>query len=145
MIIAEPGRESEAATRLGRIGFDNVAGYLSGGMQRARRRARPVEPNRADHGADARRAARRGEPPLVLDVAHRGEVEAGHIDRQPQRSALPPARSVSTRFPRDRPLVVHCASGYRSSIAASLLERHGRPDVTDLVGGMGAWEASRLA
>ena len=43
-----------------------------------------------------------------------------------------------------RTVVVHCASGYRSSIAASLLERHGVPDVADLVGGMAAWNASNL-
>jgi rhodanese-related sulfurtransferase len=48
-------------------------------------------------------------------------------------------------IPRDREVVVHCASGYRSSIAASLLERHGLTQSTALVGGFAAWEASQLA
>jgi hydroxyacylglutathione hydrolase len=48
-------------------------------------------------------------------------------------------------IPRDREVVVHCASGYRSSIAASLLAQHGLTQVADLVGGFAAWEASQLA
>jgi rhodanese-related sulfurtransferase len=47
-------------------------------------------------------------------------------------------------LPRDRPLVVHCAGGYRSSIAASLLMREGRTDVSELAGGIAAWEAAGL-
>jgi rhodanese-related sulfurtransferase len=50
-----------------------------------------------------------------------------------------------TDVPHDREVVVHCASGYRSSIAASLLERHGFTQVADLVGGFAAWEASQFA
>jgi rhodanese-related sulfurtransferase len=46
--------------------------------------------------------------------------------------------------PRDRAVVVHCGSGYRSSIAVSLLERHGFTQMTDLIGGFAAWEASQL-
>jgi rhodanese-related sulfurtransferase len=46
--------------------------------------------------------------------------------------------------PRDRPVVVHCQSGYRSAIAASLLEGHGAVSVADLVGGLAAWKASQL-
>ena len=83
-------------------------------------------------------------PPLVLDVRAPSEVEDGHIEG----SLNVPLNHLEERLdeiPRDRPLVVTCASGYRSSIAVSILERHGRSDVTDLVGGMGAWEASRLA
>ena len=48
-------------------------------------------------------------------------------------------------LPRDRPLVVYCASGYRSSVAVSLLKREGLSDVANLVGGLGAWEAAKLA
>ena len=59
VLIAEPGREVEAAMRLGRIGFDNVAGYLAGGMQSLDRRARAGRADRADHRRLARGAARR--------------------------------------------------------------------------------------
>jgi rhodanese-related sulfurtransferase len=59
-----------------------------------------------------------------------------------------PLHHVEARLadvPRDREVVVHCASGYRSAIAASLLERHGLTQSTALVGGFAAWEASQLA
>ena len=144
VIVADPGREEESATRLGRIGFDNVAGYLSGGMEAldgrpdlVSRTERITAQNLAEQLASA-------SPPLVLDVRAPSEVEAGHIEG----SLNVPLNHLEERLdeiPRDRPLVVTCATGYRSSIAVSILERHGRPDVTDLVGGMGAWEASRLA
>jgi hydroxyacylglutathione hydrolase len=47
-------------------------------------------------------------------------------------------------LPRDRPILVYCAGGYRSSIAASLLQRHGFADVTEIAGGLAAWEAAHL-
>jgi len=47
-------------------------------------------------------------------------------------------------LPRDRPILVYCAGGYRSSIAASLLQRHGFADVTEIAGGVAAWEAAHL-
>ena len=47
-------------------------------------------------------------------------------------------------LPRDRPLLVHCAGGYRSSIAASLLQRHGFAHVAEIAGGIAAWEAAHL-
>jgi len=144
VIVAAPGREEESATRLGRIGFDSVAGYLSGGMEAldgrpdlVSRTERITAQNLAEQLASA-------SPPLVLDVRAPGEVEAGHIER----SLNVPLNHLEERLdeiPGDRPVVVTCASGYRSSMAVSILERHGRADVTDLVGGMGAWEASRLA
>jgi rhodanese-related sulfurtransferase len=49
-----------------------------------------------------------------------------------------------SEVPQDRHIVVHCASGYRSAIAASLLEQHGIAQVADLVGGFAAWKASQL-
>jgi len=83
-------------------------------------------------------------PPLVLDVRAPSEVEAGAIEG----SLNVPLNHLEERLdelPADRPVVVTCASGYRSSIAVSILEAHGLSGVSDLVGGMGAWEASRLA
>jgi len=144
VIVAPGGRESEAAMRLGRIGFDHVAGYLEHGMEAIgtrrdlmRRTPRVTAPALAELLASP-------EPPIVLDVRSDGErrdarIEGSmHIPLQhlPERIAEVPSGP--------RPVVVHCASGYRSSIAASLLERHGVPDVADLVGGITAWTASHL-
>jgi hydroxyacylglutathione hydrolase len=144
VIIAGQGRESEAAMRLGRIGFDHVAGYLEGGIEAVgmRRDLLRRTPRVTAHALAEWLAS--PDPPVVLDV--RGEAERRgasipgslHIPLQhlPERIAEVPCGP--------RTVVVHCASGYRSSIAASILEHHGVPDLADLVGGITAWNASSL-
>jgi hydroxyacylglutathione hydrolase len=144
VIVADPGREEESATRLGRIGFDNVAGYLEGGMAALDGRPDLVERTERVTAQNLAEQLAATDPPLVLDVRTAGEVESGRIDG----SLSIPLNQLETRFaevPRDRPVVVTCGSGYRSSIAVSLLEAHGLNELSDLVGGMAAWEASRLA
>lgn len=143
VIVAEPGRESEAATRLGRIGFDHVAGYLRDGMAAldghpdlTRRIDRITAPALAERLASAN-------GPLVLDVRTPVEHHAAHIDGSLHLPLLRLTEHLA-EVPRDREIVVHCATGYRSAVAASLLACHGFARVTDLVGGISAWQASRL-
>jgi rhodanese-related sulfurtransferase/glyoxylase-like metal-dependent hydrolase (beta-lactamase superfamily II) len=141
VVVVEPGREQEAAMRLGRIGFDNVAGYLEGGMQALD--GRPELMGRVERITAATLAEQRGEAeaPLLVDVRSEHEWREGHIDGSVN---LPLGRLPErlSELPRDRPLVVYCSSGYRSSIAASILQARGIDDVADLVGGIGAWHAS---
>jgi glyoxylase-like metal-dependent hydrolase (beta-lactamase superfamily II)/rhodanese-related sulfurtransferase len=140
VLIAEPGREVEAATRLGRIAFDTVAGYLGGGMH-----ALDAEPGLVDRveritaGSLAERL-RGPDPPMLIDVRAPGEYAERRIDAAIN---LPLSRfpEQMATLDRDRSIVVHCASGYRSAIAASLLKRGGYSDVADLVGGLPAWES----
>jgi len=139
VIVAEPGREGEAALRLGRIGFDHVAGYLQGGMQALdgrpdllRRTERVTAPTLAEQLASA-------DPPAVVDV----RTEAEWKDKRVAGSVNVPLNHLRTRsrgLPRDRAIVVYCQTGYRSSIAASILEQEGFARVVDLVGGFVAWE-----
>jgi rhodanese-related sulfurtransferase/glyoxylase-like metal-dependent hydrolase (beta-lactamase superfamily II) len=145
VIVAEPGREVEAATRLGRIGFDRVAGYLDGGMQALE--ARPDLLGRTERitapTLGEQLASRDGGAPVVLDVRTQREWEAGHIEG----SLNIPLNRLHERLgevPRDRQVVVHCATDNRSSTAESLLELNGFGNISHLVGGMQAWEASRL-
>jgi len=142
-IIADPGHELEAAIRLGRIGYENVAGYLHGGMLKfdgrpdlLRRVERVTAPALAEQLASS-------DPPVVLDVRSPREYQAKRIEG----SLHIPLNHLPERLgeaPRNRAIVVHCQSGYRSSIAASLLERTGIGTLSDLVGGIAAWEASGL-
>jgi glyoxylase-like metal-dependent hydrolase (beta-lactamase superfamily II)/rhodanese-related sulfurtransferase len=141
VLVAEPGREQEAAIRLGRIGFDSVAGYLDGGMQALE--PRPDLVGRIERMTAATLAERLAdpEPPLVLDVRTEREWREQRLDDSVN---VPLARLLERldELPRDRRLVVHCATGYRSSIAASLLRRQGFDAIADLVGGIAAWAAS---
>jgi hydroxyacylglutathione hydrolase len=144
VIVADPGREEESATRLGRIGFDNVAGYLDGGMEALDGRPDLVERTERITAQNLAESLATAKAPLVLDVRTPSEVESGRIDG----SLSVPLNQLEGRLddvPRDRPIVVTCGSGYRSSIAVSLLEAHGFRRLSDLVGGMAAWQASRLA
>lgn len=142
VIVAAPGEEQEAVMRLGRIGFENVAGYLSGGM--ASLASRPEAIRRTERITAGNLAELLGPPaaPVVLDVRTSKEWEAGHIED----SINIPLNHLEDRLdelPVGRNVVVYCQSGYRSALAASLLLQHGR-EVADLVGGWNAWLASGL-
>ena len=162
VIIAEPGREYEAAMRLGRIGFDRVAGYLEGGMQSvALAGEAPNSPALTEAVAESGEArssillavTERISPealeeelrqdaatrPLILDVRAPREWSPDHMEG----SVNLPLNHLAERLeelPRMRRIVVHCASGYRSSIAASILKQRGFTDVADLAGGFNAWK-----
>jgi hydroxyacylglutathione hydrolase len=143
VIIADPGRENEAATRLGRIGFDHVVGYLQDGLQALN--SRPdltVTTDRlsAPYAAELLSSA---QPPLAIDVRTPREREQKHI----AGSLSVPLNHLVENFgklPRDRSLLVYCAGGYRSSIAASLLQRDGFSSVSEIAGGIVGWEAAKL-
>jgi glyoxylase-like metal-dependent hydrolase (beta-lactamase superfamily II)/rhodanese-related sulfurtransferase len=143
VIIADPQREVESATRLGRIGFDHVAGYLEGGLRSLE--PRPELTRTTDRLSPALAADRleASQPPFVLDVRSPGEHEAGHIAGSVN---VPLNRLVehAATLPRDKPLLVYCAGGYRSSIAASLLESAGFDEVSEIAGGITAWEGAQL-
>jgi rhodanese-related sulfurtransferase len=82
-------------------------------------------------------------PPVLLDVRSSGERAQKRIDG----SLHIPLNHLSDRLseiPRDRAVLLHCAGGYRSSIAASLLQREGFSEVSELAGGIAAWETTGL-
>jgi hydroxyacylglutathione hydrolase len=141
VVVADPGREQEAAMRLGRIGFDNVAGYLTDGMQAADSRPDLIERIERITAMTLAEQLREPEPPLVVDVRTEQEWRESRIGR----SVNIPLGQLGQRLDevaRGRPVVVHCGSGYRSSIAASMLRRAGVEQLSDLVGGFEAWTAS---
>jgi rhodanese-related sulfurtransferase/glyoxylase-like metal-dependent hydrolase (beta-lactamase superfamily II) len=142
VIIADPGHENEAALRLGRIGFDHVAGYLQDGlrslesrpdlMATTERLSAPVAAERVAEGA-----------PVVVDVRTPGERD----EKRVAGSVGIPLNHLEERIaelPADRPLLVYCAGGYRSSIAASILQQHGFDRVSEMAGGIAAWETANL-
>jgi len=143
VIIAEPGREKEAALRLGRIGFDHVRGYMRGGMEALADRPDLVWPTeRISAPAVAEELASAG-PPLLLDIRNPREWATKHVEG----SVNVPLNHLQERIaeiPRDRRIAVHCAGGYRSSIAASILQQYGITNLAEMAGGLAAWEAAKL-
>ena len=140
VIVATPGSESEAALRLGRIGFDNVLGYLDGGIDAARGRPDAVRRGHRVSPAELAQARHRG-PLTVLDVRFPGEWAQGAI---PDALHIPLDQLEERlgEIPRGGRVAVYCQSGMRSSTAASLLEGAGFTDVIDLIGGYAAWSAT---
>lgn len=142
VIIATPGRERESAVRLGRIGFDDVLGCLKGGLRALDERPSLTASTDRLSPALAAELLASTRPPLAVDVRSPREREEKRIEP----SVWLPLNHLSERadgLPRDRGLLVYCAGGYRSSMAASLLQRAGFA-VQELAGGMAAWEAAQL-
>jgi glyoxylase-like metal-dependent hydrolase (beta-lactamase superfamily II) len=143
IIVAAPGREREAATRLGRIGFDHVGGYLEEGILALATRADLLRKTERATAAALANEMRSAEPPFVLDVRTKPEWRMKRIDG----SLNLPLNELPSRvdeLPRVRRIWLHCAGGYRSSIAASFLHRAGFNRLVELAGGLAAWEAAKL-
>ena len=145
VLVAEPGSEAEAATRLGRIGFDNVAGYLDGGMQSlAEAPDELIEDIDRVTAPTLSQQLASGAPPTLIDVRTPGEWETRRI----ASSVNVPLSRLADRLQTltgGEQIVLQCSSGYRSAIAASIMRRAGIGPVSDLVGGLDAWEAAKLA
>ncbi|MGA7859876.1 MAG: MBL fold metallo-hydrolase [Terracidiphilus sp.] len=142
VIVAEPGREQEAALRLGRIGFDHVKGYLRDGMGALAERQDLVWATERVGPVILAEELAGAEPPLVIDIRNPGEWKTRHI----KDSVNLPLSHLQERIdevPRTRRIAVHCAGGYRSSIAASILNQYGITNLIELAGGISAWEAAR--
>lgn len=144
VVVADPGRETEARVRLGRIGFDRVVGALP-----EVERVLAERPHLAERGPrltaadlDAWRSEAAGDL-QVLDVRNPGELDDGTV---PGAVTVPIANLLERVGELDPavPTVVYCASGYRSSIAASLLRARGFTRVADVLGGYQAWQAAGL-
>jgi rhodanese-related sulfurtransferase len=143
VIIAEPGREEEAALRLGRIGFDHVKGYLQEGMESLAARPDLVWPTERVSAMMVAEELAGGDSPIVLDIRNPREWATKHIDGS-LNIPLNHLRERIGEIPRDRRIAVHCAGGYRSSIAASILHQHGLTHLIEMAGGLAAWEAAQL-
>ncbi|MGW3498058.1 MBL fold metallo-hydrolase [Streptomyces sp. NPDC001020] len=140
LVVAPQDREEEVVTRLARIGFDQVTGYLRNPESALAAMADEVAPASRLTAEQLRSALAGSQPPLVLDVRNCGErSDKGYIEGA-LHIALGELPQRLHEVPADRPLVLHCAGGHRSSIAASLLRNRGFTDVSDVLGGYGAWE-----
>ena len=143
VIIAEAGHESEAATRLGRIGFDHVAGYLQDGLHSLESRPELVASTERLSAPFAAEMLSSPEPPLPMDVRAPRERAQKCIAGSVAMPLNHLAQDLKN-LPKDRALLVYCAGGYRSSIAASLLQRGGFSSVGEIAGGIAAWESAKL-
>ena len=143
VLIAEsPEQLSEARLRLARVGIENVAGYLQGGVAAWKQAGFAIAevPQITVQDLHTRLEAHASQ---VLDVRREPEWNAAHIDH----AAWWPLDNFKISAPeidRDRPVAVHCKGGYRSMIACSLLQRAGFKNVANVIGGFDAWQEAKL-
>lgn len=139
VLIAEPGKEEEAVLRLARVGYENVVGYLEGGVKSW---DGALETVRSIAAEDMKAEMKRGLK--VLDVRRPGEWEAGHL----QAAEFIPLGNFPEAFnhlEKQNPYLIHCAGGYRSMIAISLMRRAGfSGELINIYGGYGAIQQTDL-
>src|SRR5262245_10297651 len=144
VIMAEAGREHEATLRLGRIGFDHIAGYVAVGIHALAARLELTRCTEHLSPLGLAAALASAVPPLLLDVRTPQERHTKYIAGS-LHIPLQHLQHQLHEVPRGRKIIVYCASGYRSSLAIGLLEQHGHDTLADLDGGVTAWEDAGLA
>jgi len=132
LVVGSPKDAEKARLELARIGFDDVAGYTLAEDLKASQQLSQLS------ACDLQREIADGAAPLVLDVRTPGEWQKDRIEGA-RHIPLPQLPTRIAEVPRGRTIVTICGSGYRSSIAASLLQRDGLQRVRNVMGGMSAW------
>ncbi len=141
VLVSDPGTEREARNRLARVGFDNVRGALEQPAAAFLAHPEVVERSSRLTAAELREIMERDPAVQVVDVRAPSEVEAGTIPGA-RPVPIPELADRTSELDPQRPVLVYCAGGYRSILAASLLASRGFTDVSDLLGGYGAWAAA---
>lgn len=143
VLVTDAGRETEARVRLARIGFDTVVGYLST-IERVLTQRSDLASSAVRLPASALAAWLAEEPRLqIVDVRNLSELAAGIVPGA-RHIPLPALINRMDELDATAPTAVYCASGYRSSIAASALRAAGFQTVVDVTGGFTAWSAAGL-
>jgi len=143
LVSEEKEQVREAQTRLARVGLDNVAGYLEGGLLEWHRAGLPLATTEQIGVEELDARMREGRAGRVVDVRRPGEWQSGHI----AGAVNVPLNTLEERagdLAKEDPLAVLCAGGFRSSIGTSILERQGFARITNVVGGMAAWKSAGL-
>ncbi|MCF8246950.1 MAG: MBL fold metallo-hydrolase [Saprospiraceae bacterium] len=141
LLIVEPGREEEAITRLSRVGFDNVLGYLAGGFEAWKTAGMEVDSFESISANELAVHLEKYESKNVLDVRKPSEFAAEHI-KDVESVPLDFINEYMGDLDKQKKYFIHCAGGYRSMIAASILKSRGFMDVVDVKGGFTAIQES---
>jgi rhodanese-related sulfurtransferase len=143
LVTEDDDQVAEARTRLARVGLENVAGYLDGGVLAWHDSGRRVATTEQINVDELQHRLDEGKAGELLDVRRPAEWESGHIP-QARHFPLNDLPAAGSTLPRDRAVTAICAGGYRSSIATSILEQQGFTRITNVVGGMAAWNSAKL-
>ena len=133
LLVTPGGREVEAVTRLSRVGFDNPLGYLNGGFEAWKNASKEYDTLTSIPATSLEKKLHEETVP-VFDVRKEGEFTSEHIEGA-KNTPLDFLNDYLAEFPKEETFYVHCAGGYRSVIAASILKSRGIHNVIDVAGG----------
>jgi len=136
LLVAEPGTEVEAITRLSRVGFDNVIGILNGGFNSWKEAGKRVDTITAVSASELAEKVNSDSNTKVIDVRRPSEYSAEHLDGA-SHAPLSFLTDYLERLPKED-FYMHCAGGYRSVIANSILKKHGIHNAIEVLGGYNA-------
>ncbi|WP_418514177.1 MBL fold metallo-hydrolase [Corallibacter sp.] len=135
LLVTPKGREEETVTRLSRVGFDNTLGYLNGSFDAWEKAEKDIDTIESISAETFKEALNNDIP--VFDVRKQGEYLSSHI-KDAHLTPLDFLNDHLAEFPKNDTFYVHCAGGYRSVIAASILKSRGIHNLIDVAGGFGA-------
>lgn len=135
LLVSPEGREKEVITRLSRVGFDNVLGYLNGSFESWKKENKEIDTLQSVSAETLKNKI--DENSTVFDVRKPGEYASEHI-KVAESTPLDFINNHITEFPKKGNFYVHCAGGYRSVIASSILKARGFHNVIDVAGGYAA-------
>ena len=132
LLITEVGKEEEAITRLSRVGYDNTQGYLADGMKSWEAVGKDVDTINRITAEELEQKMK--QDIVIIDVRKKSEFDSEHI-KGVVNVPLNQINQHLEKFPKEQEFVLHCAGGYRSMIAASILQQRGWSQLTDVIGG----------
>lgn len=132
LLITYPGKEEEAITRLSRVGYDNAIGYLKNGFNSWKEQHKEIDS--ISRITPKQFEAMYSNNPMVIDVRKKSEFDSEHVINAINVPLNEINKNLAS-FPKNKFFVLHCAGGYRSMIAASILKQRGWEDFVDVTGG----------
>ena len=144
LLVVPEGRSEEAVTRLARVGYDNTLGYLNGGIEAWVKAGKTTDQIKSLTASEFESLAQ-DKALNILDVRKDGEFASMHLNiNGVQHFALDYINAQMDQINRDTTYHIHCAGGYRSVIAASILKSRGFHNVVDIAGGFAALKKTQL-
>ncbi|MDN3492806.1 MBL fold metallo-hydrolase [Winogradskyella bathintestinalis] len=142
ILVVPEGKSEEAITRLSRVGYDNTLGYLEGGIDAWRNAGKDIEALASISAEEFADKAKK-QSLNILDVRKDGEYQSMHLE-EAQHLSLDFINEKMNEVDKNKTYYVHCAGGYRSVIAASILKARGFNNLVDIAGGFGAIKKTDL-
>jgi glyoxylase-like metal-dependent hydrolase (beta-lactamase superfamily II)/rhodanese-related sulfurtransferase len=143
LLVVSEGDEREAVIRLARVGYDNVVGFLKGGVENWKNEGKTIEVISSISAAELENIANADSHIQILDVRNVGEFLSEHLQNA-QNYPLGDLTSLMDSLDTNSTYYIHCAGGYRSMVAASLLRANGFKNLIDIAGGYKAIKETNL-